>query len=77
MDIIDGIETLLEESRVRQGEAREQIFRALGQLCGLIFELDQVAPAVKPQRSGKFDRGADRLNKGTPQNPPTRTTLRK
>ena len=39
MDIIDGIETLLEESRVRQGEAREQIFKALGQLFGLIFRL--------------------------------------
>jgi hypothetical protein len=69
MDIIDDIETLLEESRVRQGEAREQIFKALGQLCGLIFELDQVAPAVKPQRSGKFDRRADRLNKGDSAEP--------
>jgi hypothetical protein len=46
LDSIDRIKTLLEESRTRQGEAREQIYRAIGQMFDLIFELDQTAVTV-------------------------------
>jgi hypothetical protein len=46
LDTIDRFKTLLEESRARQGEAREQIYRAIGQMFDLTFELDQTAVTV-------------------------------
>ena len=46
MDIIDHIEDLLEKSRTKQGEAREQIYKTLGRMFDVILELDSSSLAV-------------------------------
>ena len=46
MDIIDHIEDLLEKSRTKQGEAREQIFKTLGRMFDVILDLDGISLAV-------------------------------
>ena len=46
MDVMDRIEALLEESRVKQGEAREQSYRTLAKMFDLILDLNSISLAV-------------------------------
>ena len=46
MDVLDRIEALIEESRAKQGDAREQIYKTLGRIFDLVLDLDEISLAV-------------------------------